>query len=182
MADGPNLPSAGPTNSTSKRKRITTAEATWEHTRRPRDSEPERGWPKQDLVFYCKYCNSPPYYTYVSTTLRNHVLKVHSVEAASAEPNSTKKACTNLLKEAFNKAWQIEVAKLQERVEHVLRNALNPKGAMEAVLQLVIVRNVKYNRNALPELCALLMAANYTAEDVINTSYSQIQKLCSNSH
>ncbi|OAQ57444.1 ribonuclease H-like protein [Pochonia chlamydosporia 170] len=181
-ADSPGIPPAEPTNSTSKRKRMTTAEATWEHTRRPRATEPERGGPKQDLVFYCKYCNSPPYSTYVSTTFRNHLLKVHSVEAASAEPNSTKKARTNLLKGAFNKAGEIEVAKLQEREEHVLRNALNRKAAMEAVVQLVTVRNLPYNCNAWPELHALLMAANYTAEDLINTSHGHIQKLCSNSY
>ncbi|KAI8416675.1 hypothetical protein FOFC_02988 [Fusarium oxysporum] len=104
------------------------------------------------------------------------------LEAAGSEPNSTKKVRTSLIKEAFNKAGEIEVTKLQEREEQVLRNVLNPKAAMEALVQLVTVRNLPYNCNTWPELHALLMAANYTAEELINTSHGHVQKLCSNSY
>ncbi|KJZ68291.1 hypothetical protein HIM_12320 [Hirsutella minnesotensis 3608] len=166
----------------SKRKRVTTADATWEHTRRPQESEPLRAGPKNNLVFYCKYCCNPPYSTYVSTTFRSHLLKIHSVEAASSEPNSTKKACTNLLRDAFNKAGEVELTRLQAREEQALRSALNSKAAMEALVQLVTVRNLPYNCNTWPELHALLMAANYTAEGLINTSHGHIQKLCTNSY
>ncbi|KAJ0124164.1 Uncharacterized protein HZ326_31420, partial [Fusarium oxysporum f. sp. albedinis] len=118
IPDRQSLPSVeSSTSTTPKRKRITTADATWQHTRKPQGSEPERAGPKQDLVFYCKYCSNPPYSTYVSTTFRNHLLKIHSVEAAGSEPNSTKKVRTSLIKEAFNKAGEIEVTKLQEREE-----------------------------------------------------------------
>ncbi|PTD02498.1 hypothetical protein FCULG_00012869 [Fusarium culmorum] len=123
IPDRQSLPSVeSSTSTTPKRKRITTADATWQHTRKPQGSEPERAGPKKDLVFYCKYCSNPPYSTYVSTTFCNHLLKIHSVEAAGSEPNSTKKVRTSLIKEAFNKAGEIEVAKLQEREEQVLRN------------------------------------------------------------
>ncbi|KAL6411780.1 hypothetical protein AUP68_04157 [Ilyonectria robusta] len=148
IPDRQSLPSVeSSTSTTPKRKRISTADATWQHTRKPQGSEPERAGLKQDLVFYCKYCSNPPYSIYVSTTFRNHLLKIHSVEAAGSEPNSTKKARTSLIKEAFNKAGEIEVTKLQEREEQVLRNALNPKAAMEALVQLVTVRNLPYNCN-----------------------------------
>lgn len=128
-----------------KRKRVTTTESTWQHARKPRGSDPKRAWPDKNLFFYCKYCENPPYSTYVSTTFRNHLLKTHSVEAAGSDLNSTKKACTNPLKEIFNKAGEIEVIKLQEKEEHVLRNAINSKAAIEALVQLVIVRNHPYN-------------------------------------
>jgi hypothetical protein len=117
-----------------KRKRITTAEATWQHTQKPQGSDPKRAGPKHDLVFYCKYCENPLYSTYVSTTFRNHLLKIHSIEAAGSDPNPIKKARINLLKEAFNKAGEIEVIRLQEREEQVLRNALNPKAAIKALV------------------------------------------------
>ncbi|KAG7403201.1 hypothetical protein Forpe1208_v016468 [Fusarium oxysporum f. sp. rapae] len=157
IPDRQSLPSVEPSTSTTpKRKRITTADATWQPTRKPRGSESERAGPKQDLI--------------------------HSVEAAGSEPNSTKKVRTSLIKEAFNKAGEIQVAKLQEREEQVLRNVLNPKAAMEALVQLVTVRNLPYNCNTWPELHALLMAANYTAEELINTSHGHVQKLCSNSY
>ncbi|PVH93321.1 hypothetical protein DM02DRAFT_501822, partial [Periconia macrospinosa] len=161
-------PSTEPSTCTNpKRKRTTTAEATWQHTRKPRGSYPERDGPKQELVFYCKYCENSPYSTYVSSTFRNHLLKIHSIEAAGSSLNPIKKA---------------QVVKLQEREEQVLRNALNPKAAMEALVQLVTVRNLPYNCNTRPELHALLMASNYTAEGLINTSHGHIQKLSSNSY
>lgn len=53
----------------------------------------------------------------------------------------------------------------------MLRNALNPKAEIEALVQLVTIHNLPYNCNAWPELHAPLMAANYTAEELINTSY-----------
>ena len=53
---------------------------------------------------------------------------------------------------------------------------------MEALVQLVTVRNLPYNCNTWPELHALLMAANFSAEGFINTSHGHIQKLSSNSH
>ncbi|KAJ3542076.1 hypothetical protein NM208_g2342 [Fusarium decemcellulare] len=146
VPDGRSLPSVeSSASTTSKRKRITITDATWQYTRKPQGSEPERVGPKQDVVFCCKYCSNPLYSTYVSTTFRNHLLKIHLVEAAGSEPNSAKKARTSLIKEAFNKAGEIEVAKLQEREEQVLRNTLNPKATMEALVQLVTVRNLPYN-------------------------------------
>ncbi|KAK2685873.1 hypothetical protein QWA68_015074 [Fusarium oxysporum] len=97
IPDRQSLPSdESSTSTTPKRKRITTADAMWQHTRKPQGSESERAGPKQDLVFYCKYCSNPPYSTYVSTTFRNHLLKIHSVEAAGSEPNSTKTVRTSL--------------------------------------------------------------------------------------
>ncbi|XP_044716024.1 Ribonuclease H-like protein [Hirsutella rhossiliensis] len=53
---------------------------------------------------------------------------------------------------------------------------------MEALVQLVTVRNLPYNCNTWPELHALLMAANSTAEGLISTSHGHIQKLCMNSY
>lgn len=170
------------TSTSSKRKRITTADSTWEQTRKPEGVEPERAGPRQNLVFYCKYCSDPPYSTYVSTTFRSHLLKVHSVEATGSEPNFTKTARTNLLRDAFNKAGEAQLVKLQVRDEQVLRSALNPKAAMEALVQLVTVRNLPYNCNTWRELHSLLMAANYTAEEIVSTSHGQIQKLCTNSY
>jgi hypothetical protein len=119
VPDGQGLPSTeSPTSPTPKLKRIITADANVAaHSKTSRVSEPERARPKQDLVIYCKYCSNPAYSTYVSTTFRNHLLKIHSVEAAGSELNSTKKARTNLIKEAFNKAGEVEGAKLQEREE-----------------------------------------------------------------
>ena len=177
LTETPPIPS-----SSSKRKRVRTTDSTWKHTRKPHGSEPERAGQKKDLVYYCKYYVKPCYSTYVSTTFRNHLLKAHSIEVESAEAHPVKKACSSLLKDAFAKAGQINTVKLQLHEEQVLRNALNPKAAIEALVQLVTVRNLPYNCSQWPELRALLMAVNYTTEDLISLSHGSIQKLASNSY
>lgn len=165
-----------------KRKRVRTTDSSWKRTCNPQDSEPERAGQKKDLVYYCKYCVDPSYSTYVSTTFRNHLLKVHSIEAESLEAHPVKKARTSLLKDAFAKAGHINTVKLQLREEQVLRDALNLKAVIEALVQLVTVRNLPYSCSQWPELHALLMAVNYTAEDVVNLSHGSVQKLVSNSY
>ena len=95
-----------------KQKCITTAEATWQHTQKPQGSNPKHARLKHNLVFYCKYCKNPLYSTYISTTFCNYLLKIHLIKAASSDLNLIKKACKNLLKEAFNKASKIKVIRL----------------------------------------------------------------------
>ncbi|EKG09170.1 transposase-like protein, partial [Macrophomina phaseolina MS6] len=169
-------------STSSKKRRARTTDSTWEHARRPQSSEPERGGQKKDLVFYCKYCVSPSYSTYVSTTFRNHLLKVHSIEVKCSEAHPVKRARNSLLKDAFAKAGHVNTVKLQMREEQVLQDALNPKAAIEALVQLVTVRNLPYNCSQWPELHALLLAVNYTAGDIISLSHGSVQKLVSNSY
>ncbi|EKG09431.1 transposase-like protein [Macrophomina phaseolina MS6] len=68
------------------------------------------------------------------------------------------------------------------REEQVLQDALNPKAAIEALVQLVTVRNLPYNCSQWPELHALLLAVNYTAGEIISLSHGSVQKLVSNSY
>ena len=162
-----------------KKARIRSAQATWEHTRKPKGDELERGGKRNDLVYYCKYCTSIQYSTYVSTTFRNHLSKTHSIEVVTQAVHPVKKARTSLLRDVFAKAGS-GIMKLDGREEQVLRNALNPKAVVEALVQLVTVRNLPYNCSQWPELHALLMAVNYTAEGVISLSHGTVQKLVSN--
>ncbi|TKA66974.1 hypothetical protein B0A49_12347 [Cryomyces minteri] len=68
------------TTKSKKRKRVTTANTTWEHTRKPQGAEPGRVGRKHELIYYCKYCGNPPYSTTVSTTFRNHLYKQHHIQ------------------------------------------------------------------------------------------------------
>ena len=168
--------------STPRRKRARTAKGTWEHSRKPLDSEPERGGPKKNLLHYCKYCTSPSYSTYVSTTFRNHLMKVHSIEADRATVHPIKKAHVSLLREAFVKAGQNDTTKLTANEHRILENVLDKVAVLEALVQLVTVQNLPYNCSQWPELHALLMAVNPTAENVINLLYGSVQRLVSNSY
>jgi hypothetical protein len=116
-----------------------TAQTTWEHTREPTGLEPKRGGKKRDLIYYCKYCTSTLYLAYVSTTFCNHLLKTHSINVATQSVHPVKKVRMSLLRDVFAKAGQSGIARLDEHEEKVLRNALNPKAVVEALVQLVTV-------------------------------------------
>jgi hypothetical protein len=61
------------------RKRKTTVN-TWAHAREPLISEPSRCGRKNEKIYYCMYCASLTYSTTVSTTFRNHLLKIYGIE------------------------------------------------------------------------------------------------------
>ena len=168
--------------SSPSRKRSRTAKGTWEHTRKHGDSEPERGGPRNNLLYYCKYCMSPSYSTYVSTTFRNHLMKVHSIEADTSSAHPIKKAHVSLLREAFAKAGHNDTIKLNANEHQILENALDKVAVIEALVQLVTVQNLPYNCSQWPELHALLMAVNPRAENIINLSHGSVQRLVSNSY
>ncbi|ODA78133.1 hypothetical protein RJ55_06737 [Drechmeria coniospora] len=138
------------------RKRKPTAN-TWAHAREPQESEPARCPRKNEKIYYCMHCRDPTYSTTVSTTFRRHLLKIHGIELI-AHDHPIKKRRDNLIQDAVAKA------------------------AIEALMQLVTVRNLSYNCSSWPELHALICAVNYTAEDLISLSHGSIQKLVSNSY
>jgi hypothetical protein len=53
---------------------------------------------------------------------------------------------------------------------------------IEALVQLVTVRNLPYNCSQWPELHALLMAVNPMVENIINLSHGSVQRFVSNSY
>jgi hypothetical protein len=93
------------------RKRKTTAN-TWAHAREPLNSEPSRCGRKNDKIYYryCMHCASPTYSTTVSTTFRNHLLKIHGIELEAHEhPIKKRRDC--LIQDAFAKAGEVHAAK-----------------------------------------------------------------------
>jgi hypothetical protein len=161
------------TTSRKTRKRKTTAN-TWDHAREPRGSEPARCPRKNEKIYYCKYCESPTYSTTVSTSFRYHLLHTHGIELEAKEEHPIKKQCDNLIKDAFAKAGEVTAMKQLVRDEEVLRAAVNRKAALEALVQLVTVRNLAYNCSSWLELHAFISALNYTANDLISLSHGSI--------
>jgi hypothetical protein len=103
-------------------------------------------------------------------------------EAERSTINPIKKARVSLLREAFAKAGQTDSTKLNANEHRILKKALDKVAILEALVQLVTVRNLPYNCSQWPELHALLMAVNPTAENVIALSHSLVQRLVSNSY
>lgn len=162
------------------RKRKATAN-TWVHAREPKGSEPARCGPKNEKIYYCKHCTDPTYSTTVSTSFRYHLLTVHRIELETNE-HPVKRQRDGLIKDAFAKAGEINTTKRVVQEEETLSAAVNQKAALEALVQLVTVRNLPYNCCAWPELHAFISAVNYTATDLISLSHGSIQRLVSNSY
>ncbi|KAG7415018.1 hypothetical protein Forpi1262_v016824 [Fusarium oxysporum f. sp. raphani] len=171
---------ASSSNGRTTRKRKTTAN-TWAHAREPQNLEPARCPCKNEKIYYCMHCIDPTYSTTVSTTFRHHLCKVHGIELDSHD-HPVKKQRDSLIQDAFAKAGEVSAAKRLMRQEDTLRAAVNRKAALEALVQLVTVRNLSYNCSSWPELHALIGAVNYTAEGIISLSHGSIQKLVSNSY
>jgi hypothetical protein len=171
--------SSGDVQERMARKRKTTAN-TWAHAREPLNSEPSRCGRKNEKIYYCMHCVSPTYSTTVSTTFRNHLLKIHGIELEAHE-HPIKKRRDRLIQDAFAKAGEVHAAKQLAKREETLRHAINHKAALEALIQLVTVRNLSYNCSSWPELHALISAVNPAADDLISLSHGSIQKLVSNS-
>ncbi|EKG09477.1 transposase-like protein, partial [Macrophomina phaseolina MS6] len=92
-----------------------------------------------------------------------------------------KKQRKSLIMDAFAKAGEIDAVRQSVKEQETLRAVINQKAALEALVQLVAVRNLPYNCSSWPELHAFISAINYTAEDLISLSHGSIQKLVSNS-
>lgn len=162
------------------RKRKATAN-TWVHAREPKESEPTRSGRKNEKIYYCKHCTDPTYSTTVSTSFRYHLQTIHGIELETIE-HPVKRQRDGLIKDAFAKAGEVNTIKLAVKEEETLSAAVNQKAALEALVQLVTVRNLPYNCCAWPELHAFISAVNYTATDLISLSHGSIQKLVSNSY
>ncbi|KKO99132.1 hypothetical protein THAR02_08766 [Trichoderma harzianum] len=122
-----------------------------------------------------------PIPTTVSTTCRHHLFKIHGIEL-DAQDHPIKKQRNSLIQDAFAKAGETSSTRHLLKHEETLRAAVNRKAALEALVQLVTVRNLSYNCSSWLELHALVSAVNYTAQDLISLSHDSIQKLVSNSY
>lgn len=127
------------------------------------------------------HCIDPTYSTTVSTTFRHHLFKVHGIELDALD-HPIKKQRNSLIQDAFAKAGEMSATRHLLKEEETLRAAVNRKAALEALIQLVTVRNLSYNCSSWPELHALVCAVNYTAQDMISLSHGSIQMLVSNSY
>ncbi|KAG8665116.1 uncharacterized protein FPOAC1_013094 [Fusarium poae] len=152
--------SSGDVQERMARKRKTTAN-TWAHAREPLNSEPSRCGRKNEKIYYCMHC-------------------IHGIELEAHE-HPIKKRRDRLIQDAFAKAGDMHAAKQLAKREETLRHAINHKAALEALIQLVTVRNLSYNCSSWPELHALISAVNPAADDLISLSHGSIQKLVSNS-
>lgn len=163
------------------RKRKTTANS-WAHAREPLNSEPSRCGRKNEKIHYCVHCVNPTYCITVSTTFRfrNHLLKDQGIEV-EAHQNPIKKQRDRLIQDAFAKAGEVHAAKQLAKREETLRNAINHKALLEALIQLVTVRNLSADVCSAPNRKAFfgiyVKCVDLDAKEALQAPLSQLPGL-----
>jgi len=159
-----------------KRKRMITAVNTWSYARPAKEGEevrntklkPSRKW------WYCKIC--PYWRDTVTTNIRSHLHSKHSIVVKEKE-SKVKQLAKHSLEGAFLKQEEIHATKVELDKENILRSIVKPEVIREALVQLIIVRNLPYSAAAWPELHALCLACNYACKDILLGSRNAIPGL-----
>lgn len=85
-----------------------------------------------------------------------------------------KKQRDSLIQDALAKAGEAHAVRQSIRQEETLTTAVNWKAALEALVQLVTVRNLSYNCSPWLELYALICVVNHIANNLISLSHGSI--------
>jgi hypothetical protein len=143
----------------SKKSRKRSAIETWAHTREPKDGEPER--PGKNLIFYCKYCLDPPYSATASNSFRYHLKTIHGVEVESTLGSVQSTTSTG-------QTQQLDV--------QVLQKVLDKDVIDEALVTLIVVRDLPFCIVEWPEFHAFFRVLNPEAKSNIITTHSEVAK------
>jgi len=159
-------PSSQQLSRTSKR----TAASTWEHARLPQGDEPEREGRLR--IFYCKYC--PSYQCKSTTAARHHLTSKHDITfEAGVGDRQIKALSIKKLDQIYDKAGLVK----KEFKDEVLKDVLNKRLFDEALVALVVKRNLSFRAVEWPELHALLKVANPTIDREVISSHSTMAKM-----
>lgn len=143
----------------SKKSRKRSAIETWAHTREPKDGEPERRG--KNLIFYCKYCSDPPYSATASNSFRYHLKTIHGVEVESTLGSVQSATSTG-------QTQQLDV--------QVLQKVLDKDVIDEALVTLIVVRDLPFCIVEWPEFHAFFQVLNPEVKSNIITTQSEVAK------
>jgi hypothetical protein len=144
----------------------------WKHTRPPKEGEPDR---KSKLkLMYCAYCVAPQaYVTEVSTNFRRHLTRQHDIEVE----------CENTAADdivlAFERLYgqAAKIGREGELQEACLSHAIDQEAVNEALVSLIVIRNLSYRAVEWRELHHLVMAFNKSSVRYLPRSHSTMGEL-----
>lgn len=154
-----------------KKRRRLRAQETWDYFR-PAEG-PEAIFQNDQRLWYCKRCRDPVFSTTVTTTARRHYLRTHGIDIGQPELAQAQ-ARQRSIEVAFSQAKNKQLARVEQNQEAILRSVVNPTAFYEAQIQLITRRRLPYNCVNWPEYQALLIAVNYTCEDLLIQSGNTI--------
>jgi len=150
----------------SKRKNNQSAASTWAHTR-------AAGQGENPASKYCKYCTEDPYGTHVSTNMRGHLKSKHDITVEVTRSAVETKAIRQL-QDLYSRAESSEQTKEIDKL--AFKKHLNQDVIDEALVSLIVVRNLAFRIATWPEFHTVCQALNPESIDSITTAHSQIPK------
>jgi hypothetical protein len=159
---------------TLKRSRSTSMDALWAHTREPDEGEKvESGKYK---IMYCTYCG---YSTPVATNFRRHLREKHTLECEST-PLTQREDISQSFERLYRKAAMI--GREKEIEQACFDKVVNQDVVNEALVSLIVVRNLAYRAVEWPEFHHLCMALNSRSLSLLPSSHSTMAGLISQSY
>ena len=150
-----------------KSKRGRSAHTTWVHTRTARDGEDSR-------LKFCIHCTvPPPYSTSVSTNMRGHLESKHGI-IVDRTLGPIQVETVRQLQQLYTQAQSSDQTEAIDTQAY--RKCLDHDAINEALITLIIVRNLPFRVVEWPEFHALCQVLNPESSDFITTAHSQITK------
>lgn len=158
-------------------RRGKSATTTWLHSREPRPEEP--GYNGRSRILYCKYCpNDSPYGSSVTTNFRKHLESKHGTLVAK-DLTPIKAAIAEDFAQLYQRSY--DTGQAQEIEMKVFEKTLNPEMINEALVSLIVVRNLPFRIVQWPEFHTFCMTLNPKVLDHLTTTHSTIPTLIDNS-
>jgi hypothetical protein len=137
----------------------------WEYCRRPTQDDP-----RQD-VLYCAQCSTDPYGTQISKNMTNHLRRHHQILVAPSIGKG-QVAVNEQLKQLWHQAQANE--DVEEFDDEVLAACLNTTVITEALISLIVVRNLSFTLVEWPEFHTFCQVLNRACKGKITTSHSGV--------
>jgi hypothetical protein len=140
-----------------------------QYCRKPSEDEPERDEQNRKL-YYCALCS---YNAPITTNMRYHFQSKHQIEADKPIPR-TKATAASQLRELWKQASIDNQA--NEIGSLVLKGVLNQQVLNQALVNLIVVRNLSFRIVESPEFHAFCQALNPESVNYITTAHSAVSK------
>ncbi|KAK3360342.1 hypothetical protein B0T25DRAFT_535425 [Lasiosphaeria hispida] len=140
-----------------------------EHTRPPQDEEPaQKG---KNHMYYCKYC--PAWSAQNTSNFRQHIQSKHGI-AIISQSRKVDDSSNTTLQSLYEKAMVIN--QTSELDAQILKRALNKEVITQAIVSLIVIKNLSFQIIKSPYFHALCKALNPTASNKILSSHSTIKE------
>jgi len=161
------------TSEISRKSRSRTAQATWAHARTAILDEPELSG--RNRILYCIHCPSEsPYSSHITTNFRRHLQSKHGILVEEL-PSSLESTITEKLSQLYIQAKAS--GNTDDIKAQVFQDCLDQDLINEALVSLIVVRNLPFRIIEWPEFHVFCRLLNPQSEDSLATAHSTIPKL-----